>query len=77
VKALSLSFSGTNMQTSTHIKLFIEAKTKKELVNKMLENNMKRGAYLRYDIVKDGKNWTAWFETDIKHEILKRVTDVK
>jgi len=48
------------------IPLFVEAKTKKLLVKKMLETNIKAKAHLKYfSIQKDGNKWVAWYYDNI------------
>lgn len=42
--------------------MFLEAKSKRDLVAAMLDNNRKRGAFFRYfDIQKDGPKWVCWY----------------
>jgi len=46
----------------TAVPVYIEAKTKDELVKKFLEINAKLGTWHKFfDIQKDGKKWVAWF----------------
>lgn len=53
------------MSKPTEFPLYIEAKTKDELVKAMLINNMAHSAHFRYfDIQKDGSKWVAWFYAD-------------
>lgn len=54
------------MHSHLHIPVFIEAKTKKDLVKTMLANNVKHGGFVQYfDIQKDGASWVAWFFADL------------
>lgn len=60
------------MNVTTDSPIFLTAKTKEELSRKMLANNMARSAYYNYQIMKDGKQWVAWFTVDMKREIFKK-----
>jgi hypothetical protein len=44
-----------------HTPKFIRAKTAAALQRAMLQNNLKRRGWHRYEIIFDGKDWYAWF----------------
>jgi len=45
--------------------LFIEAPDKRQLVAKMMENNMRdKIDYKYFSVMKDGKKWVAWYYGD-------------
>ena len=51
---------------------FIEAGSKQELVRFMLALQTRVKMKLHFfDIQKDGKKWVAWYEIDLKPELLK------
>ena len=58
------------MEKVTLIPVFLEANSKKELVKKMLRNNLTKGFHFKYfSPLKDGKKWVVWYYKDIKDEI--------
>jgi len=60
------------MERATLIPVSIEAKTRRELSTKMLQNNLKFASYFRYfDIQKDGKRWVAWYYAELGKSIMK------
>ena len=57
------------------IPLFLEANSKRELVEKMLRNNASKGReFSYYSPLKDGKKWVVWYydrpQLDIRAEAL-------
>lgn len=51
----------------------IRAKSSEELTLAMLDNNIQKSKQFQYfDIQKDGKEWVAWYFTDIYEEALKK-----
>lgn len=61
----------------TEVKVFLEARTKESLVQKMLENNLKHGKKFVYDIMRDGQGYVAWYEHDFELEMLKQISKPK
>lgn len=60
------------MERPDLIPVSIEARTRSELSNKMLENNYRFSCFFRYfDIQKDGKRWVAFYYADVRHQVLK------
>jgi len=56
------------MEKPTLVPIFITASTKKDLVRKMLEINLKQNAHHKFfDIQKDGNEWVAWYFKDVLH----------
>lgn len=49
------------------VKRFIKAKTAEKLVVEQVRNNIKTGAYHKYDIIFDGKEWYAFFNASAKN----------
>ena len=62
------------MSQPTSFPLFVEAKSKRDLVKAMFNNNMKFSSHFKYfDIQKDGKTWVAWYYIDsVTHRNLIR-----
>ena len=54
------------------IKRFVSAKSPQNLERAMLQNNARRGAYFKYDIVYDGREWFAWYLVDAR-ELVKPI----
>ena len=51
---------------SNEIKIYLEAKSKDELIEKMLLNNRRHGVGFKYDSpIKEGKLWVVWFTANI------------
>lgn len=48
------------------VKHFLEANSKEEMMQKQLENNLKRQMYFDYsDPIKDGSKWICWYNDDL------------
>lgn len=61
------------MESHTLIPYYIEAKTKKELVRKMFDNNVKKGGFVKYfDIQKDGSSYIAWYYEEAKNLVFEK-----
>lgn len=58
------------------IKAFLKAKDPKKLMDLMLENNVKKRAYHKYDVVYADGFWFAWYEVDINNFLSEKVKDV-
>jgi len=55
------------------VPVYITAKTKEDLTLAMLNNNIQKSKQFQYfDIQKDGKEWIAWYYTDVYEEALKK-----
>jgi excinuclease UvrABC nuclease subunit len=67
-----------NIKQITRIPLSVRAKTPEELSIACLENNLKYETEFHYfQIMKEGKEWIAWFYAELeKYPILKR-TNIK
>ena len=50
--------------SSLNIPHFLRASSPRGLMRVMLSNNLRHGKQFKYDIMKDGSNWTAWFITE-------------
>lgn len=62
------------MDKPTLIPVFLEAKSKKELVSLMLKNNLTHGMHFRYmPPLKDGKKWVVWYHIDIANHNMKQL----
>lgn len=49
-----------------NIPVYLEASSKRELIEKMLKNNMLNGKVYNYQTpVKEGRNWVVWFFADV------------
>ena len=68
------------MSTPQLIPNFLQASSKKGLVELMILNNAKKGAYHNYfSIVKDGASWVAWYYEEFKNfnNILTKISGKK
>lgn len=60
------------MAKATEIPLYLEAKTKNELIKKMLENNYKFNSHFMYSTpVKEGNKYITWFYADVAKTMIK------
>ena len=60
-------YFGALLSDLLNIPHFVTAKSKKELMRSMLQNNIDRGMRFRYfDISFDGKEWSAWYNIDAR-----------
>jgi hypothetical protein len=54
------------MSNLTTVRVFLEAKSKEEMIIKQMENNSKRGTWFDYSVpVKDGNVWVCWYFDDL------------
>lgn len=60
------------MARLTEIPVYLEAKDKNELIQLMLDNNVKFNSHFIYSTpVKDGKKWITWFYADLAKVSIK------
>jgi len=61
------------MERPTLVPVFLEAKTKEDLVLLMLSNNLNNGMHFKYfSPIKEGKKWVVWYYRDIKSPTMAR-----
>jgi len=54
------------MEKSSLIQVYIEAKSKDELIIEMFKNNQLHSCFFRYSTPqKEGKKWVCWYYIDI------------
>jgi len=58
------------------VPIFLVAKTKNELISKMLRNNLINGTEYNYTIIKDGNKWSAWYNEDVQNLAIESL-DIK
>ena len=62
------------MMKMNDVSVFLKAATEDELIIKMAENNMKRGAWFPYEKQQNNDgSWLAWYYIDITKERMKEV----
>ncbi len=62
------------MEKPTLIPNYIEAKSKDELMEKILMINLSVSTYHRFfDIQREGKKWVAWYYKDVEQDIRGRI----
>lgn len=58
----------------TEIPIYLEAKTKNELINEMLKNNQKNNKHYQYKTpMKDGDKWVVWYYEDAAKLVRKKL----
>lgn len=60
--------------SQTLVKVWLDAKTKDELVRRQLFNNKARGMRFIYgDFIKEGKLWVTYYFKDVGPELISKV----
>lgn len=61
----------------TVLPIYLQAKTKDELIAKMIKNNLGKGKHFKYfSPIKDGSNWVVWYYADVKDEMIREAINV-
>jgi hypothetical protein len=55
----------------------LKATSPKQLERLMLQNNLKRKCWHRYQIVFDGKSWFAWFDVDLSGAYNQEINEIE